>query len=166
MASFTTNSNHRVLWMAFIDQGEFEVNKDAGRRRAPRCDKHHFCAKMKVSSLLKPFARYRCWKNWRLNEEASYEKWHFHDRTLLHLAVFRVIFGHLYQPCWSQRHSKGAEPECLNKLLACLWWSYTAFKYCVYCALAPSLHRESTDTLIRQVFCHESPLTGIYVHND
>ena len=27
----------------------------------------------------------------------EYEKWHFHDRTHLRLAVFRVAFGHLYE---------------------------------------------------------------------
>ena len=27
------------------------------------------------------------------------QKWHFHDRTLLGLAVFRVAFGHLYESC-------------------------------------------------------------------
>ena len=29
----------------------------------------------------------------------EYEKWHFGYRTLLHLAVFRVAFGHLYESC-------------------------------------------------------------------
>ena len=30
-------------------------------------------------------------------KKQEYEKWHFHDRTLLRLAVFRVAFGHLYE---------------------------------------------------------------------
>ena len=46
--------------------------------------------------------------------------------TLLRLAVFCVAFGHLYESCWSQSHSK-RKPGCLNKLLVHLWWSYTAF---------------------------------------
>ena len=29
-----------------------------------------------------------------LNKKEEYEKWHFHDRTLLRLVVFRVAFGH------------------------------------------------------------------------
>ena len=29
------------------------------------------------------------------------EKWHFCNRTLLRLTVFRVAFGHLYGSCWS-----------------------------------------------------------------
>ena len=53
-------------------------------------------------------------------KKEEYEKWHFHDRTLLRLAVFRVAFGHLYESCWSQSHSK-RKPGRLNKLLACLW---------------------------------------------
>ena len=32
--------------MAFIDQGEFEAMKMLDGRRAPRCDKHQFCAEM------------------------------------------------------------------------------------------------------------------------
>ena len=30
-----------------------------------------------------------------LNKKEEYEKWYFHDRTLLRLVVFRVAFGHL-----------------------------------------------------------------------
>ena len=44
------DSNHRVLWIAFIDQGEFEAMKTLSGRRAPRCDKHQFCVKMTVST--------------------------------------------------------------------------------------------------------------------
>ena len=36
--------------MAFIDQGEFETMKMLDERRAPRCDKHQFRAKMTVST--------------------------------------------------------------------------------------------------------------------
>ena len=105
--------------MAFIDQGEFEAMKTLNDRRAPRCDKDQFRAKMTVStqtvfkiSLLNIVVLTR--------KKEEYEKWHFHDRTLLRLAVFRVAFGHLYESCRSQRHSK-RKPGCLNKLLACLW---------------------------------------------
>ena len=42
--------------MAFIDQGEFEGMKTLSGRRALRCDKDHFRAKITV----KPFAKYRC----------------------------------------------------------------------------------------------------------
>ena len=35
--------------MAFIDQDEFEAMKTLSGHRAPRCDKHQFSAKMKVS---------------------------------------------------------------------------------------------------------------------
>ena len=34
----------------FIDQGEFEAMKTLSGRRAPRCDKHQFRAKMTVST--------------------------------------------------------------------------------------------------------------------
>ena len=32
-------------------------------------------------------------------EQEEYGKWHFCNRTLLCLAVFRVAFGHLYESC-------------------------------------------------------------------
>ena len=77
----------------------------------------------------------------------DYEKWHFRYHKLLHLAVFCMAFGHLYESCWSWRHSKRKAGR-LNKLLAYLWSSYTASKYCIYCSSTPSLHRESIDSLI------------------
>ena len=36
--------------MAFVDHGEFEATKTLIGRRAPRCDKDQFCAKMMVST--------------------------------------------------------------------------------------------------------------------
>ena len=48
------------------------------------------------------------------------EKWHFHDRTLLRLAV--------HESCWSQGHSKRTSGR-LNNFLTYLWWSYTVFAY-------------------------------------
>ena len=59
--------------MVFIDQGKFEAMKTLSGRRAPHCDKHQFRAKRK--------------------KERRIEKWHFHDHTLLCLAVFRMAFG-------------------------------------------------------------------------
>ena len=50
MASFTTNSKHSVLGMAFIDQGEFEAMKTLSGCEAARCDEHPFHAKIKVSA--------------------------------------------------------------------------------------------------------------------
>ena len=38
--------------MAFIDQGEFEAIKTLSVRRAPRCDKDQFRAKMTVSTTV------------------------------------------------------------------------------------------------------------------
>ena len=48
MASFVTDSNHRVLWIAFIDQGEFEAAKSLSDWEAVRCDENQFCTKIKV----------------------------------------------------------------------------------------------------------------------
>ena len=62
---------------------------------------------------------------WHMVEQ-NWQKWHFHDRTLLHLAVFYMALGHWYESCWSQRHSKRMSGH-LNELLTYLWWSYTAF---------------------------------------
>ena len=58
-------------------------------------------AVMRVNFVLKLGEHLRCFgvivvlKN-GLNKED--ENWHFHYCTLLHLAVFRVAFGHLYKP--------------------------------------------------------------------
>ena len=38
--------------MAFIDPGEFEAIKTLSGRRAPRCDKDQFCAKVTVSQTV------------------------------------------------------------------------------------------------------------------
>ena len=51
MVSFATDSSHRVLWMAFIDQGEFEAMKTLSEWEAARCAEHPFRAKIKVSAL-------------------------------------------------------------------------------------------------------------------
>ena len=86
---------------------------------------------LKSRWVLKLFLSYRRLtsglnKERKKERKKEYEKWYFCYRTLLRLAVFRVAFGHLYESCWSQRHSKRMS-GLLNKLLACLWWSYTAF---------------------------------------
>ena len=52
MASFTMNSNHTVLWMAFIDQGEFEAMKMLSGWETARCAEHSFRAKIKVSAWI------------------------------------------------------------------------------------------------------------------
>ena len=36
--------------MAFVDQGEFEAMKTLSGRRAPRCNKHQFRAKITASA--------------------------------------------------------------------------------------------------------------------
>ena len=36
--------------MTFLDQGEFEAMKTVSGRRAPRCDKNRFRAKMTVNT--------------------------------------------------------------------------------------------------------------------
>ena len=43
-------NGQQVLWMAFIYQGEFEAMKTLSSRRASRCDKNQFRAKMTVST--------------------------------------------------------------------------------------------------------------------
>jgi len=90
--------------------------------KAPRCDKHQFCDKMTVST-------------WTVFEISLL---YFRNRTLLRLAVFRVAFGHL----WVLLIIKALKEEDW----ALKWKS--GFQYCVHCASAPSLHRESTDSLI------------------
>ena len=50
IAYFVSDSNHRVLCKAFIDQGEFEAMKTLSGCRALCCDNHQFRAKMTVST--------------------------------------------------------------------------------------------------------------------
>ena len=50
MASFTTDSNHSVVNGAFIGKSELQAMKTPNGRRAPRCDRDQFRAKMTVST--------------------------------------------------------------------------------------------------------------------
>ena len=108
----------------FIDQGEFGAMKTLSDRIAPRCDKHQFCDKMMVSTWT--VFELLLFEQMVVTKKKEDEKWHFCNRTLLRLAVFRVAVGHFCESLWSQRHSK-TKTRRLNKLLAYLWWSYTAF---------------------------------------
>ena len=48
-ASFDVQQSQCCEWLLF-DQGEFEAMNTLSDRRAPRCDKHQFRAKMTVST--------------------------------------------------------------------------------------------------------------------
>ena len=50
MASFAMDSSPRVLWMAFINQGEFEAMKTLSGWEVAQYDEHPFRAKIKVSA--------------------------------------------------------------------------------------------------------------------
>ena len=95
--------------MAFIDQGEFEAMKTLSGCRASRCDKHQFRAKMTVITQT-------CWEISLLNivvltrkkerkkdRNKEIKKEEYKNGTFatahLHLAVFRIAFGHLYESC-------------------------------------------------------------------
>ena len=107
---------------------------------------------LKSRLALEPFLSYRCLSK-VVTKKDEYEKRHFYYRTLLRLAVFCVAFGQLYECYWSQRHWK-RKPGSLNELLAYLWEIIRLLlKYCIYCASAPSLHRESTDSLMNILLC-------------
>ena len=77
--------------MAFIDQGEFGAMKTLSGWEAARCDKHQFRAKITVNT--KPLL------NIVVITRKKDKKWHTHYRTLSHLAVFCMAFGHLYESC-------------------------------------------------------------------
>ena len=56
MASYTTDSSRGSAVNGFIDQGKFEAMKTMSGRRAPRCGKHQFCAKItNTQPVLEPF---------------------------------------------------------------------------------------------------------------
>ena len=129
MASYATDSSRAVLWTAILTRVNLKLWRRwvVGKLRAVMS----ISFVLKSRWVLEPFSSYRCLtsglnKERRRKKTEEYEKWHFCYRTLLRLAVFRVAFGQLYESCWSQRHSK-RNPGRLNKLLACLWWSYTAY---------------------------------------
>ena len=83
--------------MAFIDQGEFEAMKTLSGWEAAHSEEHPFRGKIKVSTLaVFELSLLDKWSEQRKKED---EKWRFCYRTLLRLAVFRVVFGHLYVSC-------------------------------------------------------------------
>ena len=97
LASFTTDSNHRVLRMAYIDQGEFEAMNLLSGWGAARSDEHQFHVKIKVSTLA--VFELSSFDKWSEQRKKEGEKRHFRYRTLLRLAVFRVAFGQPYESC-------------------------------------------------------------------
>ena len=50
MASYATDGNWAEPKNSFIYQGEFVAMKTLSGFKDPRCDKHQFCDKMKVST--------------------------------------------------------------------------------------------------------------------
>ena len=138
MTSFATD---RVLWMAFIDQGQFEAMKTLSGCRAPRCDKHQLRAKMTVST--QNFLRDIVVEHNGLNNKKD-RRMRKMALWLPHTFAFSCLPRSFWPLIWVLLITKALKEEAwaLNKLLACLWWSYTAFaqKYCIYCASAPSIY--------------------------
>ena len=125
MASFATVSNHRVLWMAFIDHCEFEAMKMLSGRRASHCDKHQFCAKMMVStqtifeiSLLNIVVLTRK----KIRKMAL---------SWPHTFAFSCLPRSFWPLIWVLLITKTLKEEAWA-LLACLWWSYMAFAYVLH----------------------------------
>ena len=52
MASYATDSNQAELKNSFIDQGELVAMKTLSGCKNPHCDKHQFCDKMTVNSVV------------------------------------------------------------------------------------------------------------------
>ena len=98
--------------MAFINQGKFEAMKMLSGQSTPRGDKHHFV--LNDGEYLNHL-RDIIVKKLKAERRKIYEKWRFHDRTLSHLAVFRVTLGHLISTLLITKALKG-EPGRLNKL--------------------------------------------------
>ena len=71
MASFATDSSLRVLWMAFINQGEFEAMSGW---EAACCDEYQFRAKIKLNTwAVFELSLFDKWSEQRKKDE----KWHF-----------------------------------------------------------------------------------------
>ena len=100
---------------------------------------------LKPRWVLEPFLSYRCLNKvvTKTRREKEYEKWHFCYRTLLRLAVFCVVFGQLYERCWSQRHWKrkpGSFSIFVVKLYGfCLSIIYIARRHHPYIESLPAL---------------------------
>ena len=104
------------------------------------------------------FSHFRVVVVWQVAEQ-SQERRRKMPLLLLHTFAFSCPHGFwplIYdrESCWSQRHSK-RKPGRLNMILACLWWSYTAFALSIaYIARRRHLYiRESTDSLIPDFGC-------------
>ena len=105
MASFVTDSNHRVLWIAFIDQGDFEAMKSLSDWEAAPCDDNQFHTKIKMSTWAVFELCYRRLTS-GLNKERKMALLLPHT---LRLAVFRVAFVYM-----SLADHKGAQGRRLG----------------------------------------------------
>ena len=125
----------------FFDHSKFEAIKSLSGWEAAHSDEDQFVPKWRW--VAEPFSRYR-----RLTSGLSNKRIQKMALLLPHTFVFSYLphgFWHLYESCWSQKHSK-KKPGCLKRI-----WSEVIRllrKYCKFCASALSLHRESTDSLI------------------
>ena len=101
MASYATDRSQPVLWTT----PSTKVNSELWRRWVIVLLRVVISISfvIKWRWVLEPFSSYRC-----LNKVVVTKKkkeweteWHFCNRTLSRLAVFRVAVGHLYESCWS-----------------------------------------------------------------
>ena len=137
--------------MAFIDQGEFEVMKTLSSRRAPRCDQ--FCAKMTVStstvcdiSLFERSGRNREESRKQIFQQKPYN---FTTNTLKAYLSAQAVSSSAF--VISKTFISGQKPrrrQLSPKVGVAKVSFFVFFLFCVYCASAPSLHREATDSLI------------------
>ena len=100
---------------------------------------------LKSRCVLEPFSSYRCLKSGPSKERL---------RKMALSLPQTFAFSCLPRSFWAliimslADHIKALKDECWT-LLVYLWWSCMSFSIiCIYCASVPSLHRESTDSLI------------------
>ena len=96
MASFATDSNYRVLWMAFVDQGEFEAMKNWVVVELHAVISISFVLKWRW--VLKSLPDIIVEPN-GLNKKERIRKMALLLPHTLRLAVVRVAFDHLYESC-------------------------------------------------------------------
>ena len=96
---------------------------------------------------LEPFSRYRCLTKWSEQERRKMAL------SVPHTFAFSCLSRGFWALIWVLLISKAlVKTRRLNKLLVYLCWSYTTFAEVMHILrVGAILHRESTDSLIRQL---------------
>ena len=97
--------------------------------------------------VLKPFVSYHCWtKSW-WEENGTFATAHFCVWLSSTMLLGKLVS---FAGCKITRRYTLGTSLSLKRVRG--WVSWLLLKYCIYCASAPFLYRESADSLISSVF--------------